>query len=230
MYNDIVDIYTELFPVNMDFINLIKDHVDLGGDILDISCGPGHYVNLLSEDYNVMGIDPAQKMIDDAKKNFNGEFESFSFEEIGYIMKTFSAAYCIGNSISYLDNSHLDIFFTELRHLIRSNGYLILQVVNWDLYVNTGNYEFPEKVLTNGDKFIREYERIDDHKVAFHTKLTDGEYTQEWRATMYPKTSEILVEALIRNGFRVTNIFGSFNRLPFLTDSSKAMVIIAQRR
>ncbi len=230
MYNDIADIYTEIFPVNMDFINLLKEHVEIGDDILDIACGSGHYVNLLSTDFNVMGIDPAQKMIDDANKKFNGEFESFSFTEIGYIMKTFSAAYCIGNSISYLENSQLDIFFSKLRKLINNEGHFILQVVNWDIYNATGEFNFPVKTLQSGERFIRSYEKIDDNKVVFHTKLTDGQYTQEWRATMYPKPSEVLVEALIRNGFRVNNIFGSFNKLPFIPDSSKAIVIVAQRR
>ncbi|UDQ98994.1 class I SAM-dependent methyltransferase [Lentisphaerota bacterium WC36G] len=230
MYNDIVDIYAELFPINMDFINLIEENIKPNSSILDISCGPGHYVNLLSEDYQMMGIDPAQKMIDEARKNYNGEFELFSFEEISYIMKSFDAAYCIGNSISYLENSQLDIFFNELHHLINSSGYFILQVVNWDIYMNTNKFEFPIKLLQNGEKFIREYEKIDDHKVAFHTKLTDGQFTQEWRATMYPKTSEILVEALVRNGFKINKIFGNFNKKPYIADESQAIVIVAQRR
>jgi len=74
MYNDIVDIYNEIFPLNTAFLEFIP--VYLGGPgskVIDLGCGPGDYVNELSQSqYDVTGIDSSSEMIRRAQTGKNG--------------------------------------------------------------------------------------------------------------------------------------------------------------
>ena len=65
MYNDIVDIYDEIFPLNTAFPKFIPEYLGSPGSrVLDLRCGPGDYVNELSQSqYQVTGIDSSSEMV-----------------------------------------------------------------------------------------------------------------------------------------------------------------------
>ena len=110
MYNEIADIYLEIFPINQAFLSFILEYLGKpGSKVLDLGCGPGDYVDALSRSgYRVTGIDNSSVMITLAQANKQGSFYNYSFTEIdqleGAQKGEFDCVYCIGNSLSYLQN------------------------------------------------------------------------------------------------------------------------------
>ena len=48
MYNQIADIYLEIFPLNQAILNLYPYYLGRpGAKVLDLGCGPGDYVDAL---------------------------------------------------------------------------------------------------------------------------------------------------------------------------------------
>ena len=83
MYNDIVEIYDQIFPLNQAFLKFLRDYLpEGGGRVLDLGCGPGDMVGLLAEEgYQAVGIDSSEGMITAAKAHQRGTFYPFGFDE-----------------------------------------------------------------------------------------------------------------------------------------------------
>jgi SAM-dependent methyltransferase len=60
----------EEYPVETNFIRkMIKKHNStVGGDILDVGCGAGHHDLFLKGDYEIVGVDGSEKMLELARK------------------------------------------------------------------------------------------------------------------------------------------------------------------
>ena len=179
MYNQIVAIYDQLFPLNHGFLELIPPYLgEAGSKILDLGCGPGDYVDWFSRrGYVATGIDSSEAMIRNAKEEKQGRFYPYSFLELNKVTEVFDCAYCIGNSLSYLPNDDLVHFLDLLARRVAVGGYFVLQMVNWDRYRATGSYSFPVKVLEDGRTFHRRYEEGGFGHVWFHTALHEGAWS-----------------------------------------------------
>jgi SAM-dependent methyltransferase len=233
MYNDIANIYHEIFPVNRAFQAFLKDY--LGGPgyrLLDLGCGPGDYVDTLSKNgYQAVGIDSSAVMIRQAQSQQEGTFYHYSFTEINKLTGPFDCIYCVGNSLSYLPDDLLSPFLREIAGMLREGGYFLVQVVNWDRYKQTGLVDFDVKVLSDGRTFHRQYEPGIDGTVIFHTAIRENGFCEnEWSATLYPKTMVNLEEAAIHSGLQVVGRFGDYTRIPFDPEASPAAILVAQLR
>ena len=64
MYDQIADIYLEIFPLNQEFLAFIPEYLGKpGAKVLDLGCGPGDYVDTLSNSgYQATGVD--SKLLD----------------------------------------------------------------------------------------------------------------------------------------------------------------------
>ena len=161
MYNDIVEIYDEIFPLNRAFLEFIPAYLGSpGSKILDLGCGPGDYVDHFARSqYDATGIDSSSGMIKHAQMHNQGTFLHLSFTEIHELEEPFDCIYCIGNSLSYLPMNSMRAFLEDISKLLSESGYFLLQVVNWDKYRHTGSSDFPVKTLNDGRTFHRRYER-----------------------------------------------------------------------
>jgi SAM-dependent methyltransferase len=232
MYDDIVSIYDEIFPLNQAFLTFIRAY--LGGkhaSVLDLGCGPGDYVHELSQaQYDVTGIDSSAEMIRRAKAGKNGNFFNFSFTELNRIEGDFNCVYSIGNSLSYLARDAMPRFCMDVSKLLRGKGHLLLQLVNWDKFRQTGLSEFPVKKLADGRTFHRRYERAGEATVIFRTELRkDGEVSKSWSDTLYPKYSDSLRHDIEAAALTIVDLFGDYQKSPFDPVSSPATILVAQK-
>ncbi|MBS1250561.1 MAG: Cypemycin N-terminal methyltransferase [Chloroflexi bacterium] len=233
MYDQIVDVYDQIFPLNQGFLDFIPPYLgDRGSKILDLGCGPGEYVDRISRrGYTITGIDSSQEMIRRANEEKQGTFYPYSFMDIYKLSETFNCAYSIGNSLSYLANDPFRAFLAELAQHLETGGYFVLQVVNWDKYRVTGSANFPIKTLTEGRTFHRRYEPKDDEAVIFHTALKTGETVEAaWSDALYPKYLEPTVTELESAGLEVTGQYGNYKKAPYSTEESPAMILVAQKQ
>ncbi len=233
MYNDIVDIYNELFPLNHAFLKFIPAYLGSPGSrVLDIGCGPGDYVDELSQSqYDVTGIDSSSEMIKRAQNDKKGEFFNYSFTEIRKLDGRFDCVFCIGNSLSYLPENLMKPFFKNINQLLNNKGYLLIQVVNWDKYKQTGAMEFPVITLADGRTFHRGYERTDKSTVIFQTELRkDEDILNSWSGTLYPKYLDHFRQGITDSGITIVDVFGNFEKSPFDPLSSPDTVLVVQKQ
>jgi len=232
MYNDIVDIYNEIFPLNSAFLKFIPPYLGSSGSkVLDLGCGPGDYVNELSQSqYNVTGIDNSSEMIRRAPTGKKGAFFNFSFTEISKLDGQFDFAYCIGNSLSYLPMNLIKKFLKDITQLLSDKGYFLVQVVNWDKFRQTGSMEFPVKTLADGRTFHRRYEHTEKSTVIFHTELRkDGDIINSWPDSLYPIYLDKFRQDIAESGMTIVDVFGDYDKSPFDPLSSPATILVAQK-
>lgn len=232
MYNDIADVYDEIFPLNRAFLNFIPAYLPAQeGRVLDLGCGPGDYADSLAKDgYEATGIDLSAGMIEMAKSRNRGEFHQLSLTEIDRLSGTFDCVYCIGNSLSYLPANSMAKFTADVARLLNAGGYFVMQVVNWDRIRLTKETNFDVKLLSNGQTFHRRYEWASDEAVIFHTEIRDGDAVRGvWADTLYPKYLADLISAFEAAGLPVTGKFGDFAGAPYDPESSPATVLVFRK-
>jgi SAM-dependent methyltransferase len=96
--------------------------------ILDLGCGTGTHVNLLSQKgYSVAGVDRSQKMIDIAKTRKTDQTEFFLGDITTInLEKQFDVIVSLFHVISYITNNEdLDAFFRNISKHLKNNGLLI---------------------------------------------------------------------------------------------------------
>jgi SAM-dependent methyltransferase len=232
MYDQIADIYLEIFPLNQAFLRFLPDYLPgPGAAVLDLGCGPGDYVDTLSRSgYRAVGIDSSQQMITQAQAQKQGRFHHYAFDEINQLTGTFDCVYCVGNSLSYLSEDALPSFLKDMQRLLKKAGHFILQVVNWDQHDKIRASNFPVNHLSAGRTFHRRYEWIDRAEVIFHTEIRkENEIIGTWAAPLYPKYTSAVADALQTAGLSIGGQFGDYQKSPFDPQSSPALILAAQK-
>ena len=232
MYNQIADIYLEIFPLNQEFLAFIPEYLGKpGAKVLDLGCGPGDYVDALSNSgYQATGIDGSFAMIEKAKVEKRGSFYHYSFSEIAQLESGFDCVYCVGNSLSYLSNNAWLQFLRDVQNLLKNSGFFVFQVVNWDRIRMTRKSGFPINSISGGRTFHRRYEWIDDSEVIFHTELQkDNEILDFWAAPLYPKYCNLVVSDLQVAGLTIVSKFGNYLKSPYDLQTSPATIMVARK-
>ena len=232
MYNQIVTVYDQLFPLNQGFLDFISPYLgEPGASLLDLGCGPGDYVGLFSrQGYRATGIDSSQEMIRYARAHHQGNFYPYSFLQVKRLDARFKCAYCIGNSLSYLANRELSVFLGMLTKRLMDEAVFVLQLVNWERFRQTGDYNFSVKTLADGRTFHRRYEKTTEERVIFHTELRSGDTVESaWTASLYPKYRQSTVMVLKSVGLNVIDIYGDYRKTPYAPDASPAMIVVSQK-
>jgi SAM-dependent methyltransferase len=233
MYNDIISFYDEIFPLNQQFLSFIQGYLGSPGSrVLDLGCGPGEYVNRLSQlGYKATGIDSSSEMIRQAQSRLRGRFFNLSFIDIHQLDSGYDCVFSMGNSLSYLDNQLMGKFFEDLHALLGESGNFVMQVVNWDRYRAIGASDFPVKTLSGGRTFHRRYEDVPGEGVViFHTEVRGGEgVLGAWSDPLYPKLAEELRSSAHVAGLRRIEVLGDFKGSPFDPLASPATVLVASK-
>jgi ubiquinone/menaquinone biosynthesis C-methylase UbiE len=119
LYNDTYDKFCELLSKN-------------NPSILEIGCGPGNITKYLLNkrpDFEILGIDISQNMIDLAKINCpNTKFEVMDSREIDNIKTKFDAVVC-GFCLPYLSEFDIKKIIGDCKNLLNEKGILYLSFV-----------------------------------------------------------------------------------------------------
>ena len=231
MYSEIASIYHEIFPLNNAFLKFIREYLGAPGSrILDLGCGPGDYINILTPKYEGVGIDPDPEMIRIAQSRNQGKFYNLSFLDIDRLDGPFSCAFCVGNSLSYLPHDRETEFYGMLSGKLSESAFFVIQVVNWDRYRLTGKMDFPVKTLEDGRTFHRAYAPSENNTVHFNTMLKQQDrMIGTWSDTLYPKTMDDFRRKLKLSGIDVVEAYGDYDKTPFSPSSSPASILVARK-
>ena len=115
----------------MSEVDFICSNIGDAHSILDVGCGTGtHAIELSKRDYNVTGIDPSHKMIDEAiKKDSNVQFFA------GYLHETIDAKFDCVISMFNVVNHIIDFtdlleYFTSISNSLNNDGIFIFDCFN----------------------------------------------------------------------------------------------------
>ena len=202
---------------------------------LDAGCGTGITAIALARcGVNTIAIDNSREMLDIAENNSrpqnNVTWYLDDLEKIKYNIRNLDAIFCTGNVLPHiLSPASLRKTCCEFKKCIRQNGYLFLQLLNYDRVLLHG--EKLVGVNKNGNhEFIRFYEM--NGKYLFfnilHITWADNKATTEWNTTqLYPYTKTELEQILNSAGFKIDGIYADF-KFSQWQKTSKDLVIIAR--
>ncbi|MCX7833252.1 MAG: class I SAM-dependent methyltransferase [Ignavibacteria bacterium] len=226
MYKEISKYYNKIFPLNKEKVNFIENNFNLvNKKILDVGCATGELaIELSKKGFHVVGIDIDQDMINVAKSSAITNCTEVNFIVGDMLNMTeyfnldeFCLVICWGNTIAHLNNvEEIKKFIKECYKVLRKDGQLSLQVVNYDRIVQESLFSLPE-IDNENVNFKRNYKFISKSKLIFETEITIKETGEVLKNSTihYPIIKEELIIILKESGFNYFRLYSDFKAKQF---------------
>lgn len=216
------------------------------GRVLDLGSGTGEHSRFLaSKGFEVLGIDSSAAMLakaTDTPVPSNLAFLEGDIAEVGRLTAgSFDGAICLGNTLPHVrDLPALSRLFTGLRARLRPGAALLLQVLNYDKVIGSGQRYLPLNFRRDEEEgeivFLRLMTPRPDGTVVFTPSTLryrpDGDPALEVVATRNVELTgwrrPDLESALEAAGFPRREIFGTVGDVPFDPERSPDLVIVAR--
>ena len=230
MYKLISDQYSQLFPPDekrCDFVLNESSYYNSGPSkmtILDAGCATGDLAfELAASGCEVTGIDLDSDMIKIAKKKsaetLYKDFELHFFHKSMINLKglgDFNTVVCFGNTLPHLSsNSDVKSFFQQTKTLLRPNGRLIFQIINFDRLGNSPVFDFPD-IDAGTSIFKRSYSRRTDGRIDFKISLEDkqtGDIAGDSTALL-PLKRDMLIAMMVAANFSDIKLYSDYEKKP----------------
>ncbi len=235
-YQQIAPFYHHIFKINVNQVDFIKLKIpESDCNVLDIGCGIGTLSFELTNYYtNVLGIDMDAEMVRAASKKQRDKSKSIQFQQISMLkLDTFidknsvGGIICFGNTLVHLNSlDEISDFLQQSKAVLKSNGKLLLQIVNYDKIIEKNMKQLP---LIENDEIIFErnyHYRKSENKIDFNTRLT-VKSTQEIienRIELLPLLKKELALLLNKAGFDNCNYYGNFNSETYAINSPALII------
>lgn len=232
MYNKIVEVYDQIFPVKEETMAFLLSNLPKGS-VLDLGCATGSYaIKLSQKGYRVYGLDYSQEMVDYAINQNKKLSQMAHFTKRDMLdldeKNAFIGIYSIGNTLVHLPSKE-DVWHM-LKHIyeaLKPGGTLVLQIINYDRILDQKVDSLPTIEFPNGS-FMRKYE-VKDELIAFTSVLTYQDITQENVTMLLPLRYEELKNGLKEAGFENIHAYDGFSNNPFKVGKSVQLVIKANK-
>lgn len=204
------------------YYRFIEQHAT-GTTILEFACGTGDLLNLLSQKYEVMGVDLDEKMIQQALAKYphlSGKIIQGNFLEKNSIKKT-ETLICVGDSLNYMTSineleTFVDVASQSSNHIIVDFHHPYRLIEFKDDYIEEGKtemFEYAYTIVVNDDFLI--------HTINF----LDGSYDQ---ITQWVFNPEVLVSSFAKKGY-ASQLFTDFDYPGVLNQGEKVMAIFTKK-
>jgi SAM-dependent methyltransferase len=234
-YSRFAEDYEKVFPYSEDVFRFLRKPLPPGArTVLDVGCATGHYAGAFAQaGYEAWGIDLDEEMINSAKSRYpEARFRVRNLVEPGEYPNPFDLVYSTGNVMAHVDETGFVKFLDHLEKLMSPQGLWFFQVMNWDFFLERGEYVFPEKPA--GDRiFRRRYRNITPGKLTFHTSLIDagsGAVLFEDQVPLYPVKAEIYRRIHQERGFNLVGAYGDFHGSPLRKDRDSPALYLFERQ
>jgi len=188
---------------------------------IDAGCGSGFHTILLSQlNLTVTGIDNSPSMLKLAEKNskkyeVNPSFKQGDFLSLNtHIKDRYDAVYCLGNSFVHLLSEEDQVkSLLNFRHLLKKNGYLCLQIVNYDKILK--NKQKVLAVRKVKDQTITRLYTFKQNTIIFTVKVESEKGCKEISTELYPMQSNEVKSLLLKAGFNKIHLYGDLKLNPY---------------
>lgn len=234
MYDHQNQHYPEEKQFYFDFVDEIK-----AKKILDIGCGTGLLtVSLANEGYDVVGIDPFQAMIDNAKQKTGSEKVRWIVgDALDLENENADLSLMTVHVVQHLIND--DYFYRCLKSInesLKTGGYLVFDTRNSNA-VNAGanwptkdnpkeNYDPVHGNMLSWVNIIK----IEGDVLLYQVNnniLSSGQTLTSTNELIFRSQKEI-TQFLIKAGFEVEKVYGNFDK-SHLTSLSPEMIFVARK-
>ena len=227
-YNEIAEKYDYIFPLSPTHQTFFASEL-CGKTVLDVGAATGNLTAyLLSQGYEVTGIDLSERLITEAAKK-GIVVQPLNMLDIDQLA-IFDNIVCIGNTLPHLDSkTSVQLFLQKAYGQLSQGGKLILQLVNFQKYFaqQQDDYLGNLPLIANDKvKFERFYYLNKEGKIRFKTILDD---TIENEELLQPIFADELIQWLTQIGFQAINLYGNFKKDPFDPNASMALIIVAEK-
>ena len=214
--------------------------------VLDVGTGTGvHAIWFAQHGYQAVGTDPSPEMLRQARLNA-GDTSGVWFtqaslgEQASVVGGRFDAVTCLGNTLPHaLTEAELLVALRDLRSVLKSDGVLVVQLLNYDRILATGErflglsagQEGPDEVL-----FFRFYDYPQSLEsgctLTFNVAImrrTGSDWRWRVESTrLLPVRSDQLLRLLPAAGFGAITLFGGYAEEPFEPDRSNDLIVVAR--
>ena len=227
-YNEIAEKYDYIFPLSPTHQTFFASEL-CGKTVLDVGAATGNLTAyLLSQGYEVTGIDLSERLITEAAKK-GIVVQPLNMLDIDQLA-IFDNIVCIGNTLPHLDSkTSVQLFLQKAYGQLSQGGKLILQLVNFQKYFaqQQDDYLGNLPLIANDKvKFERFYYLNKEGKIRFKTILDD---TIENEELLQPIFADELTQWLTQIGFQAINLYGNFKKDSFDPNASMALIIVAEK-
>ncbi len=215
-------------------VDLILKNTNLKKDagILDLACGTGrHSIFFASCGYKVTAVDLSENLLKVARASAQAANVDIRFIQADMrhfcVNEEFDLIVNLFTSFGYFEEDEKNFrLFDFVNKQLSEKGSFVLDYFNRN-YVENNLVKLSEE-KTNGTKIIQERSIIGNRVVKKIKILKDGiEKRFEENVRMYYKSE--LVEEILKRNMRIKNIFGDSKGNNFDIDTSKRIIIIAER-
>ncbi len=230
--------FQKRFVHEKPFFRLLKEKHNITV-ALDAGCGTGFHALLLAQlGVQMTGVDVSTAMIARARKHAEEMSLQVHFvvarnAELGGVFgPRFDAVFSLGNTMAHLlSDEELHATMRSFHAILKPRGILLLQNLNYDRIL-TQQQRVQSIKEVDGTTFIRFYD-FQDPLIIFNILTIDrkgGELHQSHKTVaLRPLPSDYLSKSLRENGFSQIRLFGGIALDPYNAESSKDLVILAEK-
>jgi SAM-dependent methyltransferase len=208
--------------------------------LLDIPCGNGrHAIELARRGHQMTGVDLSQEFLDAARLGAKEaavavDFRRGDMRALDLAEAAFDGAYCLGNSLGYLNRANAEAFLKSLARALRPGAKLVIDTgtaaesvlspgLNAAALTPKRWHRVGGLLMLSECRYVAEHARLDID----YTFLQNG--TAETRPTSsYVFTGAALREMITGAGFDAVTMHGGFAGEPYQAGSPR-LVLIATR-
>lgn len=232
-YSEINEYYDFVFKTNQTQVDFVNSFIDDEISLLEVGCGTGSLaLKLALENRKIEAIDFDGKMIKKAKEKNNDSsivFQQMNMLDISeeFSKKNFELVSCFGNTIVHLSSLEaIKIFCKSAFEVLKSNGVLLIQIVNYDRIIDEKVTSLP--IIDNEDVFFeRKYNfNLQSGLIEFSTVLKSKTNKEEFSnmIELYPLRKSELEIILNDVGFSDIEFFGGFKKEKWSKESFPTIV------
>lgn len=216
--------------------NILKEFINAGmQSAADLGCGTGVDSIALSKlGLNVTAFDISSGMIKRAEQNAEREnlkinFINSSITEISEEhFNQYDFVVSLGNSLANLDSDQLLNSIKIIKQMLKQNGKALIQILNYIPVLKNR-----ERIINiNRDEnfhFIRFYDFAEGF-LQFNILKYSVQNPKDYElisTKIYPHINSDFEKLMGNEGFKTINFFGGLNKIPFVEETSKDLVIYA---
>lgn len=213
-------------------VDFIRSFLEPESDILELGCGSGKLSLALARlNHRVTGLEYIETLVKDANRaskeaGLNTEFVKGDMRSLPYDEK-FHCVISFSHSLGYFYDHENFKVVAEAYKALKPGGRFLLDLASWDSIV----HEFERlrkwwmKKKNTFIMFRRDLDpltgRVDSHIHLAGEKIYPSEYSSSVRYYTFPEMERMLQDA----GFRILEVYGSYEKTPFTLTSPRMIII-----